>query len=101
MLFDILGMEPKFVKVPIEVMDGVIKILDTFAGFFANMRDAAEFGKIGRLRGRVHAGARRRDRGVRREQDAELRDGHPRGVLQEGERGGSGGAELGDQAVFK
>ena len=48
MLFDILGMEPKFVKVPIEVMDGVIKILDTFAGFFANMRDAAEFGKIGR-----------------------------------------------------
>ena len=38
MLFDILGMEPKFVKVPIEVMDTVIKVLDGFAGFFANMR---------------------------------------------------------------
>ncbi|EEH55039.1 3,8-divinyl protochlorophyllide a 8-vinyl reductase [Micromonas pusilla CCMP1545] len=48
MLFEILGMEPKFIKVPIEVMDGVIKVLDTFAGFFSNMRDAAEFGKIGR-----------------------------------------------------
>ena len=38
MLFDILGMEPKFVKVPIEVMDTVIKVLDGFVGFFANMR---------------------------------------------------------------
>ena len=26
MLFDILGKEPKFIKVPIEIMDGVIKV---------------------------------------------------------------------------
>jgi hypothetical protein len=48
MLFEILGKEPNFIKVPIEVMDVVIKVLDTFAGQLGNMRDAAEFGKIGR-----------------------------------------------------
>ena len=48
MLFEILDMEPKFVKVPIEIMDVVIKVLDVFAGFFSNMKGAAEFGKIGR-----------------------------------------------------
>ncbi len=33
MLFDILEKEPKFVAVPIEVMDVVIKVLDVFAGY--------------------------------------------------------------------
>ena len=66
------------------------------------MRDAAEFGKDWPiLRGGVHAGARRRDRGVRREQDAELRDGHLEAFFKKVSVEGLAGQELGDQAVFK
>mmetsp|Transcript_12048 Transcript_12048/g.25319 ORF Transcript_12048/g.25319 Transcript_12048/m.25319 type:complete len:250 (-) Transcript_12048:277-1026(-) len=48
MLFDILGKEPKFVKVPIEIMEGAIKFFDFLVGFFPSLRDTAEFAKIGR-----------------------------------------------------
>ena len=91
MLFDILGMEPKFVKVPIEVMDGVIKILDTFAGFFANMRDAAEFGKIGRY----YAAESMLVLDEETKYDAAATPSSaptPQGFLQEGVGGGSRGA---------
>lgn len=48
LLFDIVGKEPKFIKVPIQVMDFVIGILDFLAKPFPSLEDAAEFGKIGR-----------------------------------------------------
>uniref|UniRef100_A0A2P2QMR3 Divinyl chlorophyllide a 8-vinyl-reductase, chloroplastic n=1 Tax=Rhizophora mucronata TaxID=61149 RepID=A0A2P2QMR3_RHIMU len=48
MLFRLLGREPKFLKVPIEIMDFVIGVLDFLANIFPSMQDAAEFGKIGR-----------------------------------------------------
>lgn len=48
MLFRLLGKEPKFLKVPIEIMDFAIGVLDFLVKFFPSMEDAAEFGKIGR-----------------------------------------------------
>ncbi|CAL9108977.1 unnamed protein product [Musa acuminata var. zebrina] len=48
LLFKLLGREPKFFKVPIEVMDFVIGVLDFLAKLFPSLEDAAEFGKIGR-----------------------------------------------------
>ncbi|KAF8094570.1 hypothetical protein N665_0359s0014 [Sinapis alba] len=47
-LFRILGREPKFLKVPIEIMDFVIGVLDGIAKVFPSVAEAAEFGKIGR-----------------------------------------------------
>lgn len=48
MLFRIAGKEPKFIKVPIGVMDFVIGVLDNLSKLFPNLEDAVEFGKIGR-----------------------------------------------------
>ncbi|CAF1779408.1 BnaC09g39160D [Brassica napus] len=47
-LFRILGREPKFLRVPIEIMDFVIGVLDGVAKVFPSVAEAAEFGKIGR-----------------------------------------------------
>ncbi|XP_072975473.1 divinyl chlorophyllide a 8-vinyl-reductase, chloroplastic [Typha angustifolia] len=47
-LFRLLGREPKFLKVPIGVMDFAIGVLDFLAKAFPSLEDAAEFGKIGR-----------------------------------------------------
>ncbi|KAF7087127.1 hypothetical protein CFC21_090346 [Triticum aestivum] len=48
MLFRLLGREPRFIRVPIQIMDGVIWVLDGLAKVFPGLEDAAEFGKIGR-----------------------------------------------------
>lgn len=48
MLFKLVGKEPKFLKVPIEIMDFVIGVLDFLVKIFPALEDAAEFGKIGR-----------------------------------------------------
>jgi divinyl chlorophyllide a 8-vinyl-reductase len=47
-LFRLVGKEPKFFKVPIEIMDFVISVLDFLAKIFPGLEDAAEFGRIGR-----------------------------------------------------
>ncbi|XP_057957416.1 divinyl chlorophyllide a 8-vinyl-reductase, chloroplastic [Malania oleifera] len=47
-LFRILGREPKFLKVPIGIMDFAIGVLDFLVKIFPSMEDAVEFGKIGR-----------------------------------------------------
>ncbi|CAH8392022.1 unnamed protein product [Eruca vesicaria subsp. sativa] len=47
-LFRVLGREPKFLKVPFEVMDFVIGVLDGVAKVVPGVKEAAEFGKIGR-----------------------------------------------------
>ncbi|XP_041000926.1 divinyl chlorophyllide a 8-vinyl-reductase, chloroplastic [Juglans microcarpa x Juglans regia] len=47
-LFKLLGREPKFLKVPIGIMDFAIGVLDFLVKIFPSMEDAAEFGKIGR-----------------------------------------------------
>ncbi|KAL5701403.1 3,8-divinyl protochlorophyllide a 8-vinyl-reductase (NADPH) [Ranunculus cassubicifolius] len=48
MLYRLLGKEPKFIKVPIGIMDFAISVLDSLVKIFPSMEDAAEFGKIGR-----------------------------------------------------
>ncbi|XP_061374335.1 divinyl chlorophyllide a 8-vinyl-reductase, chloroplastic [Gastrolobium bilobum] len=48
MLFKLLGKEPKFLKVPIGIMDFAIGVLDFLVKIFPSLEDAAEFGKIGR-----------------------------------------------------
>ncbi|KAL1543131.1 3,8-divinyl protochlorophyllide a 8-vinyl-reductase (NADPH) [Salvia divinorum] len=48
MLFRLAGKEPKFLKVPIQIMDFAIGILDFLVKIFPSLEDAAEFGKIGR-----------------------------------------------------
>ncbi|AES64247.1 divinyl chlorophyllide a 8-vinyl-reductase, chloroplastic [Medicago truncatula] len=47
-LFKLLRKEPKFLKVPIGIMDFAIGVLDNLVKVFPSLEDAAEFGKIGR-----------------------------------------------------
>lgn len=47
-LFRLLGRKPKFLKLPIGVMDFAIGALEFLARIFPAMEDAAEFGRIGR-----------------------------------------------------
>ena len=95
-------MEPKFIKVPIEVMDTVIKVLDFFAGFFGNMTDAAEFGKIADImpRSRCWSWTRRR-RANRRTHKLEHGQDTLRDFFKKVSVEGLAGQELGDQDVFK
>ncbi|XP_071702698.1 divinyl chlorophyllide a 8-vinyl-reductase, chloroplastic [Rutidosis leptorrhynchoides] len=48
MLFKLVGKKPNFIKVPIEIMDFAIGVLDFLVNIFPSLEDAAEFGKIGR-----------------------------------------------------
>ncbi|KAG6431151.1 hypothetical protein SASPL_109226 [Salvia splendens] len=48
MLFRLAGKGPKFLKVPIQIMDFAIGILDFLVKIFPSLEDTAEFGKIGR-----------------------------------------------------
>ncbi|CEG01792.1 NAD(P)-binding domain [Ostreococcus tauri] len=101
MLFEILDKEPKFVKVPIEIMDVVIKVLDVFAGFFSNMKDAAEFGKIGRY----YAAESMLVMNDKEQYDADATPSYGTDTLKDFfvkvSKEGLAGQELGDQAVFK
>jgi hypothetical protein len=47
-LLRLLGREPKFIKVPIQIINRAIWVLDGLAKVFPGLEDAAEFGKIGR-----------------------------------------------------
>lgn len=48
MVFRLLGREPKYLSVPIGIMDGAIGIFDGLARIFPGLKDAAEFGRIGK-----------------------------------------------------
>ncbi|GBG44104.1 hypothetical protein CBR_g77624 [Chara braunii] len=48
MLFRLLGQKPRFIRVPLGIMDFVISLLDSLTRFFPSLEDAAEFGRIGR-----------------------------------------------------
>ncbi|KAL8515550.1 hypothetical protein ACS0TY_014293 [Phlomoides rotata] len=48
MLFRLAGKKPNFLKVPIQIMDFAIGVLDFLVKIFPALEDAAEFGKIGR-----------------------------------------------------
>jgi divinyl chlorophyllide a 8-vinyl-reductase len=48
MLFEVLGQEPRFIRVPVALFDAIIGFLDFLASLFANLKDTAEFGRIGK-----------------------------------------------------
>lgn len=48
MLFRILGRKPKYISLPIGLMDGAVGVLEGLQKVFPGLEDAAEFGRIGR-----------------------------------------------------
>jgi divinyl chlorophyllide a 8-vinyl-reductase len=48
MLFELLGKEPKFKQVPIQIFDVIIPVLSLLSKFIPNLRDKAEFARIGK-----------------------------------------------------
>ncbi|KAL2635448.1 hypothetical protein R1flu_006927 [Riccia fluitans] len=102
MLFEIVGKEPKFIKVPIQVMDFVIGILDFLVKIFPNLEDSAEFGKIGRYYAAESMLVLDPKTG---QYDADATPSYGKDTLEnffrKVVREGMAGQELGDQAVFK
>ncbi|CAM6093734.1 unnamed protein product [Calypogeia fissa] len=100
-LFRILGKEPKFIKVPIQIMDFFIGQLDFWKKFFPNLEDAAEFGKIGRYYAAESMLLLNPETG---KYDADATPSYGTDTLEDFfervVRHGMVGQELGDQAVF-
>lgn len=48
LLFELLGREPKFKKVPIQIFDIIIPVLTALSKLFPKLQDKAEFARIGR-----------------------------------------------------
>lgn len=87
--FKLLNKKPKYLKLPIGLMDGAIGVLDFFASFLPFAKDAAEFGKIGKYY------AVEDMVGPSFGEDT-LEDFFAKAVQD----GGLSGQELGDQAIF-
>lgn len=101
MLFRLLGKEPKFLKVPIGVMDFAIGVLDFLVKIFPLMEDAAEFGKIGRYYAAESMLVLDPETG---EYSAEKTPSYGKDTLEEFFdrviREGMAGQELGEQTIF-
>ncbi|KAK2646465.1 hypothetical protein Ddye_021660 [Dipteronia dyeriana] len=101
MLFRLLGKEPKFLKVPIGIMDFAIGVLDFLVKIFPSMEDAAEFGKIGRYYAAESMLILDPETG---EYSAEKTPSYGEETLEEFFdkvlREGMAGQELGEQAIF-
>lgn len=101
MLFRLLGKEPKFLKVPIGVMDFAIGVLDFLTKIFPSMEDAAEFGKIGRYYAAESMLVLDPDTG---EYSVEKTPSYGKDTLEEFFerviREGMAGQELGEQTIF-
>ncbi len=101
LLFELLGREPKFRRVPLSIFDIAIPLLDTLGLLLPRFRDKAEFARIGRYyatesmlvldaeSGEYDAAATPSHGGTR------LRDFY-RGALENG----LGGQELGEHTLF-
>ncbi|XP_077218133.1 NAD(P)-binding Rossmann-fold superfamily protein [Tasmannia lanceolata] len=100
-LFRLLGREPKFLKVPIGIMDFAIGVLDFLVKIFPSMEDAAEFGKIGRYYAVESMLALDPETG---EYSAEKTPSYGNDTLEEffekGIREGMAGQELGEQTFI-
>lgn len=101
MLFNLVGKKTNFIKVPIEIMDFVIGVLDFLVKIFPNLEDAAEFGKIGRYYAAESMLVLDPETG---EYSAELTPSYGKDTLEEFFekvlREGMAGQELGEQAIF-
>ncbi|GMH28440.1 hypothetical protein Nepgr_030283 [Nepenthes gracilis] len=100
-LFRLLGKEPKFLKVPIEIMDFAIGVLDFLVKVFPSLEDAAEFGRIGRY---YAAESMLVLDPETREYSAEKTPNYGKDTLEEFFerviREGMAGQELGEQTIF-
>ncbi|KAJ0093112.1 hypothetical protein Patl1_25578 [Pistacia atlantica] len=100
-LFRLLGKEPKFLKVPIGIMDFAIGVLDFLVKIFPAMEDAAEFGKIGRYYAAESMLILDPETG---EYSAEKTPSYGKDTLEEFFkrvlREGMAGQELGEQTIF-
>lgn len=101
MIFRLMGKEPKFLKVPLGIMDFAIGVLEFLVKVFPSLEDAAEFGKIGRYYAAESMLVLDPETG---EYDANATPSYGRDTLEEFFervlREGMAGQELGDQAVF-
>lgn len=101
MLFRIVGRDPKFIKVPIQLMDGIIGFLDLLAKVFRGLEDGVEFGRIGRYYAAESMLVLDPKTG---KYDAEATPSYGKDTLEaffeKCVREGMAGQELGDQAVF-
>lgn len=101
MIFRLMGKEPKFLKVPLGIMDFAIGVLEFLVKVFPSLEDAAEFGKIGRYYAAESMLLLNPETG---EYDANATPSYGRDTLEEFFervlREGMAGQELGDQAVF-
>ncbi|KAL0376526.1 UNVERIFIED_CONTAM: Divinyl chlorophyllide a 8-vinyl-reductase, chloroplastic [Sesamum calycinum] len=101
MLFRLAGKEPKFLKVPIQIMDFAIGVLDFLVKIFPSLEDAAEFGKIGRYYAAESMLIWDPETG---EYDAEKTPSYGNDTLEEFFKRvleeGMSGQELGEQTIF-
>nr|DAD33423.1 TPA_asm: hypothetical protein HUJ06_012274 [Nelumbo nucifera] len=101
MLFRLVGREPKFLKVPIQIMDLAIGVLDFLVKIFPSMEDAAEYGKIGRYYAAESMLVLDPETG---EYSAEETPSYGKDTLEEFFkrmlREGMAGQELGEQTIF-
>lgn len=101
LLFRLAGREPKFLKVPIGIMDFAIGFLDFLVKIFPSFEDAAEFGKIGRYYAAESMLILDPETG---EYSAEKTPSYGKDTLEEFFervlREGMAGQELGEQTIF-
>ncbi|XP_024960995.1 divinyl chlorophyllide a 8-vinyl-reductase, chloroplastic [Cynara cardunculus var. scolymus] len=101
MLFKLVGKKPFFIKVPIEIMDFAIGVMDFLASIFPSLEDAAEFGKIGRY---YAAESMLSYDAESKEYSAEKTPSYGKDTLEEFFKKvveeGMSGQELGEQAIF-
>lgn len=101
MLYRLVGKEPKFLKVPIGIMDFSIGILDFLVKIFPALEDAAEYGKIGRYYAAESMLLWDPDTG---EYSAEKTPSYGKDTLEDFFarvlREGMAGQELGEQTIF-
>eukprot|EP00281_Chroomonas_sp_CCMP1168_P035371 CAMPEP_0206243796 /NCGR_PEP_ID=MMETSP0047_2-20121206/17800_1 /ASSEMBLY_ACC=CAM_ASM_000192 /TAXON_ID=195065 /ORGANISM="Chroomonas mesostigmatica_cf, Strain CCMP1168" /LENGTH=397 /DNA_ID=CAMNT_0053668943 /DNA_START=1 /DNA_END=1194 /DNA_ORIENTATION=- len=88
MLFEMFDKEPKYIRVPIGVFDAIIGAIDFFANVFPNLKDTAEFARIGRYYATEDMVGPSYGKTTLREFFADVAEN------------GLQGQELGDQAVF-
>lgn len=100
-LFKLLGKEPKTLKVPVALMDFIINTLELFGKVAPNLKEAAEFGRIGKYYATESMLVYDADKG---QYDAAATPSYGEETLemffQRVLDEGMGGQELGDQAVF-
>ncbi|GLJ44969.1 hypothetical protein SUGI_0946610 [Cryptomeria japonica] len=100
-LFRLMGKKPKFLKVPLEIMDFAIGLLDFLLKVFPSLEDAAEFAKIGRYYAAESMLVWDPQTG---KYDASATPSYGKATLEDFFdkvlREGMAGQELGDQAVF-